>query len=340
MKKLKVIFIGVIMLAFVSGAAFSQTDLFNINALQRAIGDFADDVALSLPFNSTMGLNWSDAHIGKFFPSLPPHFGVGITTGFTTFGNGSFDGVLNSIGAGGVIPSELTNLGMPMLGYTVDARIGGFFLPFDVGVKFGIIPPLKLDGYAIDYLLVGADIRYAVVDSKLSPIKVSVGIGYNHLKGGIAVPLGKGLSFEEPTTGYKLSLGDPKLGFLWGTDTIELKGQVSFKLPFITPYAGAGLSMAFSHAGYKFNTNIKVYDDQDTEVASGIPNEVISALNNMGITGVTSNGFESIKKEDSFNMRLFGGISLNLTVVRFDLNVLYNLTGGQVGVTFGARVQI
>ena len=324
MKRLKTILIGTVLMLFISGAAYSQYD---INDIQKAIGDFADEIHESVPFYSTLGLNWSDAYIGKFFPSLPPHFGVGINAGFTTFGSGAFKSVLNAVGAGGALPAPLENIGAPLLGYTVEARLGGIVLPFDIGVKLGILP-LDLSDYSIDYLLVGADIRYAVLDKPLSPIKVSIGVGYNHLKGGIRVPLGSGFDLDLPGS-ETITMSDPKLGFLWGTDTIELKGQVSLKLPFITPYAGAGISVAFTHAGYEFKSDL-----------GGISDAEIGALSSLGITGISNSGFQYIDNNTSFNMRLFGGISFNLTVVRFDFSVLYNMIGGQFGASFGTRIQI
>jgi len=334
MKGLKIVFIGALLMLLVSGAAFSQTipEIPDLNDLNKTVDGFAKEIHESVPFYSTLGLNWSDAYIGKFFPSLPPHFGIGLTTGFTTFGSGSVKKVLGIIDQGDKLPDFLEDIGLPMLGYTVEARLGGIILPFDVGVKLGILP-LEGWGFAADYLLVGADIRYALLDKPILP-KVSVGIGYYHLKGGIRFPLGDGLELDVPSTSHELKLGSPKMGFLWGTDTFELKVQVSFRLPFITPYAGAGLSMSTSHAGYEFRSTVSVNGEE------GIPTEVIDALKNMGIAGISQNGFEYINEKTSFNMRLFGGISLNLTIIRFDINVLYNMTGGQFGASFGTRIQI
>jgi hypothetical protein len=331
MRKFKTILIGITILLLISGAAFAQNE---IKELQNAFGKFSDNVAVAIPFNSTIGLNWSDAYIGQLL-GVPPHFGFGISTGFTTLGMGSIDGVLNAAGGGGSIPSFLKNIGMPMPAYTVEGRIGGFILPFDFGLKFGILP-LDLSSFALDYLLIGFDIRYAVIDNKLSPIKLSVGAGYNYLKGGIRVPMGDSSFNVEDSVGgnHVIKLDDTRIGFLWGTHCYDLKGQVSFKLPLITPYAGVGLSVAFSHAGYEFRTTLT--DD----LGNPIGNEVIEALKDLGISGISDNGFKSISNITSFNMRLFGGISFNMTVFKLDLTAMYNLTGGNFGATIAGRFQL
>jgi len=324
------------LLVFASAPAFSQPQIQDI---QNAANKFSEDVTVAIPFNSTIGLNWSDAYIGQLI-GVPPHFGIGISTGFTTLGTGSIDGILNAIGGGAqnAIPSFLRGMGMPLPAYTVEGRIGGFILPFDIGFKFGILP-LDLQEFAIDYLLIGVDVRYAVIDHKLSPIKLSVGVGYNYMKGGITIPIGDA-SFQLTEGGqtYTFSLNDPKIGFIWGTHCFELKGQVSFKLPFITPYAGAGLSMAFSNAGYRFSSNLSVATGgSPVDINDPIIQDALKAL---GISNITENGFGSIIDSTSFNMRLFGGISFNLALFRIDLSVMYNLTGGNYGFTIGGRFQL
>ena len=51
-----------------------------ISALSRAIFQtFATAAASSLPLETSVGLNWSDAYIGQF-----PHFGIGLTVGAAT----------------------------------------------------------------------------------------------------------------------------------------------------------------------------------------------------------------------------------------------------------------
>ena len=49
-------------------------------------------LAKALPYNTSVGLNWSDAFIGKF-----PRFGVGITVGTTLMPYSAFQGVAETL---------------------------------------------------------------------------------------------------------------------------------------------------------------------------------------------------------------------------------------------------
>jgi hypothetical protein len=70
-------------------------------------------------------------------------------------------------------------------------RIGGFFLPFDIGFKVDFIPDVDLEfeggvSTKLKYLLLGFDLRYAIlVDKPLLPA-ISVASCLNFLNGGIS----------------------------------------------------------------------------------------------------------------------------------------------------------
>ncbi|HUX22859.1 MAG TPA: hypothetical protein VMW69_16605, partial [Spirochaetia bacterium] len=67
---------GVLALSVLVGTgAFAQTAP-SFSSVQTSFQSFADDVASSLPYASTIGLNWSWSYIGKL-----PHFGVGLAGG-------------------------------------------------------------------------------------------------------------------------------------------------------------------------------------------------------------------------------------------------------------------
>ncbi|MCL2760006.1 MAG: hypothetical protein FWD22_07320 [Treponema sp.] len=314
---------------------FSQN---TIDKLQDNVNLFSETIVKSLPFSSTMGLNWSDAYIGQLF-DLPPHFGIGVSAGFTTMPIGSISDLAGMFGYD--LPDF--KAGFPLPGYTVEARGGGIILPFDIGVKFGIIPESELlsnmmGGAKIKYQLFGADLRYSLINSKVLPVKLSIGLGYNYLSGGISKSLPiDSLSFDfysaEADTDVSLAVPTPDLGILWKTNTMELKAQISFPLVVITPYAGAGISWAWSEAGYQVKSKIQVN-------GADITDSMIEDLKGLGVSGITDNGFESILKDDNFNMRLFGGFSLNITVLRIDLTAMYNVMNNGFGFTVGTRFQL
>jgi hypothetical protein len=330
----KITVICAVILLLAAAPAFSQST--DLSALRKNVDAFSDKFSKSLPFNATMGLNWSDAYIGQLF-SVPPHFGIGFNLGFTTVDIGSLGDLMGALGAGSKI-SDLPDVGgLPLPGYTIDARIGGLFLPFDIGFKIGYLSPGALEsmlGVGVNYLLVGADIRYSLINVKVLPIKLSLGLGYNYLEGGLSTNVGSAQTFDfnDGGTPHTLELTAPRLGFNWSSKVLELKAQVSFPLLIITPYAGVGLSVAWTTSGYSVTSQLTV--------DGGSFDPYASTLKSYGLDGLTSNGFESMNDVTSFNMRIFGGISFNITVIRLDFTGMYNFFDNNWGITFGTRFQM
>ncbi|MDR0410713.1 MAG: hypothetical protein LBH75_01905 [Treponema sp.] len=300
--------------------------------LQKNVDSFSSELAMSLPFNASMGLNWSDAYIGKFL-GVPPHFGVGVSGGFTSLNSVAFDDLLDNFGVSLPIGEMLLS------SYVVEGRLGGFFLPFDVGVKFGILPQVDFgDRLKIDHLLAGADIRFAVVEGNVILPRISVGVGFNFLKGALTAPLDNGVSFNVDEK--VLTLTQPEATFSWETKSIDLKAQVSKSFLIITPYAGFGASYAWSNMGYSVESKIR-YDGSDVDNAA--ISEIKEKLASAGVPGLdklSANGFSSIVAAEGWTFRAFLGLSLNVFIVKFDLTGMYNFIDSNYGATMGVRMQI
>ena len=302
----------------------------SIESLTDAMDSFADSMALALPFNASMGLNWSDAYIGRFFPSIPPHFGAGVALGFTTMDIDPLRGLLGKFG----FPDTLPDWGgFPIPGAIVEGRLGGFFLPFDMGVKVGFLPfnPGPVD--RLDNFLVGADIRYAVMEGNLILPTISVGVGINYLSGGIERGLDDvHLGFMGPEGADTLIITAPRLGVEWETVTLDFRAQVSRSILIITPYVGIGASHGWSRVSYGM--------DADIGSSYHSPEEVRAILRQMGIDTDGEAGFSSEREINGWSFRAFGGISFNLPLIRLDLTGLWNMRDGNFGVTLGARFQL
>jgi hypothetical protein len=337
----KAIFIGLILWIFAAVPVFSQTQ--QIDAIKSSVETFSEKMALALPFNSTIGLNWSDSYIGMF-TSIPPHLGIGVTAGFTTI---DFDSINKLLGAfGQQLPSIdslsfIEDTGFPLPGYTIDARIGGLILPFDVGIKFGYIPQNALnrlfEDINLSQMLIGADIRYALVISKVLPLRLSVGAGFNFLQGKIStsIPAGRSFQFDSYGITNTITLDDPDLAIEWRTTTVELKAQVTLPYKFFTPYLGVGAGYAWTQSGYKVSApNLYVN-------GGSISDEQKKLLEDYyGLTDVSEKGFETINKYHNFMLRSFGGVSINLFYVRLDLTAMYEVMGRKFGATVGLRFQL
>lgn len=331
--------------------AFGGFALDFTTEVKPAFEQFAQDVANSLPFNSSIGLGWSDAYIGQF-----PHFGIGVTAGATAIPADSVKTVTSALSI--TLPSEFSyaeKYGFPVPAYTFDARIGGFGIPFDIGVKVGYVPPDAMQKMglpvSLDYLLVGADFRFALLKDKGFVPALSLGAGYTFMKGSLSVPglmsgpltLG---NFQVPdgSGGYDihtLELTDPSVNFSWDTNAIEVKAELSKNLLIFTPHLGAGASFSFgSHAGGGLQSSLLI--DGLTPTQDEI-NQIIQAFKDAGKTppDLTTTGI-IVKKAApvGWGARVFGGLSVNLFVLRLDLCGMYNIMSNSLGGSANVRVQL
>jgi opacity protein-like surface antigen len=337
----------ILILICAANSAFSQPT--RLADLQSSADIFADSIAKSLPLNSMIGNNWSDAYIGQIL-DIPPHFGAGISAGFTTV---DFSAVREILGGFGIkVPfnenESIKSMGLPLPGYTVEARIGGVKFPFDFGIKAGFLPQELLGKMIPDfdlnfkYMLLGADIRYSFLkENKILPVRFSAGLGFNFLDGGIGASLPEGLefTFENPenSNNYKLTPTEAKADLVWRTMNAELKAQVSFPFKLVTPYAGAGVSYAMSQAGYKV-TGTKLNIDRDS--INDVEKLLMDEEGKYKLTGISGTGFETIKKYNGISARAFGGASINLAYFRIDVTGMYEFISGNFGATIGLRFQL
>jgi hypothetical protein len=311
-------------------SAFSQNLLGD---LQDSTNKFADALAKSLPFNSTVGLNWSDAYIGQLI-GMPPHLGVGVSGGIATMDYGVVEEMLKEFSIS--MPFSLNKMILP--GYTAEVRIGGLILPFDGGFKVGILPGVNMgDNFKLDYTLVGGDIRYSLLRDRAALPKISLGFGINYLTGGIRSSVG-GQSFSFGTSSPNtLSLDDSRVNLSWSTLTYDLKAQISKSFLILTPYLGLGTTYAQSRAGYAVDTQLRYNGAPVTD-----PAQIAADLEKAGISGIDfgARGFSSTHHSSGWGLRVFGGFSLNATVVKFDFTGMYSILDSNYGATMGVRFQL
>jgi len=320
----KPILILLVILMLAASPVFAKDISINFDELQKATENFANDMSKALPFYSTIGLNWSDAYIGSF-----PHFGVGLSTGLITIDNKSINKMMNSFGFPIIKDLPLIdNSHFPLPADSLEARIGIPVIPVDFGIKFGLLPQKWLKSFLdieIRNMLFGFDVRYVIINSKIFPMRLSVGLGYNQLSGGISYSK-ENLQFIDNANDINITGGkDSKVDIMWGTKCIELKMQASFPYKIVTPYAGAGLSYAWSEAGFEVS-GLSIGDADEQK------------LKKYGTA--SKDDFKLIINKKDFNTRVFGGISINLAYVRLDLTGMYEFSGHNYGATIGLRFQM
>ena len=317
----------------------------DIGDLQKGGEALSKELAKALPFNSTLGLNWSDAYIGQLL-AVPLHFGVGVMGGVTTIDAQEMAGLLEDLGfdAGDMGDS------LPLPAVAAEGRVGGFILPFDVGFKVGFIPASvgeslsdAAGGLDVDYLLVGADVRYAVLKGGLVMPKISVGLGFNYMKGGLSTSVGTDQSFTymtSPSTSATITATAPDVGLEWRTTTLDFKVQASKSLLIITPYIGLGMTYGWSNAGYFVKSTIE--DGSGNEISQSDIDSLNDYLEQAGYDplDIDAGGFSAAHDVSGMAFRAFGGMSVNLFVLKLDLTGLYNFSDGSYGITLGTRFQL
>ena len=318
-------------------AAGFATAQITYSSLESDFKDFSDDMAGALPYASTLGLNWSDAYLGGF-----PHFGVGLTTGFVSLPSDSFEAVATQLGVD--LPSFVTgSLGVPLPAYTVDARVGIPILPIDVGVKGGFLSPGMLEdmtgGVGIDYMMLGGDVRWGVMKGGLILPSVSIGVGYNYLTGGIymdgvtpAQTIDFGGADYNGVTAINLTSGD--MYYNWNANIIDVKAQASKSFLILTPSVGVGYSYGFSSAGGGIDATIT------DQTSTPLTDSQISAIEDALDMDISNSGFSILSEANGGSLRVWGGCSFNIVVLKLDLTAMYNLSSQSLGAALNARIQI
>lgn len=325
----KIGFIVLVMLLL----AMSLTAQYDAGELLAGFEGFSSDMAQTLPLASNIGLNWNDASMKGF-----PHFGVGLTMGMVVIPSESFDTLNQYIGLSEFQKiSEYIGMGAPLPVYSLDARLGIPVLPMDVGVKLGVVTPGMKDmapvDFGFEYNLIGADVRWTVMEGKAFMPELSVGVGYNHLSGSITMdgPASQTIDVTSTGAGTNLNVGTSDIILEWESEVIDLKAQASMKLLMFNFSAGLGYSYGFSTAGGGFDAVV------DLDGVALTPAE-IDQLAAAGID-VSGSGLSVLSEVEGGTLRAFGGFGVQLAIVKFDLGAIYGIDSGTLGVSTNIRVQ-
>ncbi len=300
--------------------------------------------------NTTILLVNPDAYIGNLFPSNPFHFAAGVALSGTVFNTKDIvtpmqnisnimteelkDSDFSNLGIGGsTVSLDLSfdlpaQIPLPTAGASV--RLGGLFLPFDVGFYGTYAIPGSLDSFVfsdfsatIKYTSFGLDLRYRVLEEKGLLPEISVGCGYTYINEGIIFDAEKNFAVENS------SLGNVKGSFKTNADldikqhNIFAQVQVSKRLiKVFTPYIGTRLALEKNTT--EINWSYSTYHDFDP-----------------GIEDLNKNC--NYKKSSDFgncNAQLFGGLGLNLAIIQLGFNVQWNPKSNYLTAGFSTSLKI
>ncbi|MDR3284870.1 MAG: hypothetical protein LBS97_06820 [Treponema sp.] len=298
----------------------------DLTGVQSNLNNFLSTVFTTLP-NSAVQQNISaEAFIGKLLPSVPPHFNAGLTFGVARLPMGellgALDGLTSAANTVNNIPGVSTIPGIDIINTVVDfldaardnvafpsvtfnGRIGGFFLPFDLGFSFMMIPSIELESLAFDYFSLDINARYAILEESLLLPTVSVGIGYNHMAASI-------------------NTGSDNLGVNTDLKTDALYGlvQISKTILILTPYIGFNAIFAGGDGDWEFKFS------QPFTVA-GHTGDIAK-----GLKGTVSQEFGELYPQ------LFGGLAFKFGFIQMTLGGSYDLLHKIWGASLSTRFKM
>ncbi len=285
---------------------------------------------------------WSDAYIGKLFPSVPPHFGAGVSAGGTFIETkalsnaiGTIITEINSHAAGATTDFNFTVPDqIPLPSASVHVRIGGFILPFDIGVygAYFDLNTLKFEDFTgtVNYYTIGGDIRYAIMKGSTTLPKLSVGAGYirTHLAFSMT-----GASTYSGTVGSTpasvTANADTNTSF--DLNTIFVQAQISKKFLILTPYAGvrAYVTSSKSHYDYSYSSTYEI---------GGVPQGNVPGGNGSSSRDYGTDAFNF----DWNNIRpqLYAGLGLNLLFVNCTVGGCWNMRNNLLSANVNVCIKI
>lgn len=310
-------------------AIFVSTSIFANETINNSFDSLIDTFSSYTPENTSMLFVQPEAYIGKLFPSFPPHLTAGISAS-GTFLDTSFlsdltktitdqisSSLKQSLGSDTTVSDSFKSFGkIPIPTAAINARIGGIFLPFDLGVfatsTFNAFNDKKINNdytLGLTYNSFGADLRFRVLEEDVLFPSVSVGAGYIYTERNLSVNGKFSSEITYENTPAIATIGTD-INAKIKTHSIFLSTQVSKKIAFLVPFAGFRLFLNSTDYSYdwKYNTECKEVTDK-------------------GISMPSENGSNSEVKNFDFSKispQLFAGLGFNFAVFQIGLNGAYN----------------
>ena len=277
---------------------------------------FCDELADAIP-NVQMQQNvWAPAWVGNYL-----HFGFGINVGVSDLDISMLKEIAISLGIDEIADVQ-DDLYFPTV--TADFRIGGVFLPFDVGFTFFSLDTSDLgssieeamDPISFSLYAVGFDVRYALLQggAYFRP-RMSVSAGFYYTDGGIYVA-------DE----------DAKASLDFQSITWVLGAQGSVKFMCFIPFAGI--------RGLFTKTTVDWYAEANwPEILTDVDDEYYTLLSNALNWGILPDTLEgSNTSEFSFHPQIYGGFGLDLLALDITFSGTYDFVSAIGSIALSMRI--
>lgn len=273
---MKKIIASIVMTAAFAGSVFAVGP--DKTKIKKGFDDLGTSFASALPQVTGMQNIYADAYIGKLFPTAIPHFGAGLNASLIKVDTSALDDIFDELG----ISASGVNNKMYLPSASLDFRLGGIILPFDVGFIALKTPSIDIKDISLGFTTFGVDVRYAILEDGLVCPGLSVGLGY----------LYNGIDFD-------YSKGGSKVSYDIGVHSIYSTVQVSKNIFVVTPFAGARFMVSSSNIDWSW------------DLGAGLPGTKDSG-------SCSSGGFDF----GNLQTQLYVGCGLNLVVFQTTLTVM------------------
>lgn len=314
MKLLKKLSLSALLLAGAVSFSFATdyekiaSELVNgtlLSTVNSGLDDFASELGFAVPQAAVQQNVYADAFIGKVFPAVPPHFAVGFNTGFTHLNTSGLAKAADSLGIDGVND----DLYFPVL--NADIRIGGLFLPFDVGFSFMTLDVSSLNtmdaDFTAEFTTFAVDARYALLEDGLVTPGISLGVGFSMNSG----TFGASNKYAEVTVDYNVK-----------TLYTQLQISKALNIPVVsigfTPFLG--LRALVSDYSNDWSWNV----EYDSKSAKSL--------------GLKTSGTASSDGFGGFQPQVYGGVGFNFMLIQLTASACADLRhiGGDDNLWSGA----
>lgn len=286
-------------------------------AAVNGLDGFCKDLCDTLPNTQTLQNVWAQSWIGMLIPNV--HFGLGVNAGAAML---DIDSLLEVANALNIDVSDLPSK-MVFPTATLDLRIGGIVLPFDLGFTISSLDSSKIGALddaikpcAFDYFSIGGDIRYKLLDTggKVFNARVSASAGGYFTKGSVNV--------ED-------SGSSSKVGMDFKSTTLFVGAQASAKALCFIPFLGGRVAFTKASVDWEADADWKGILDDNTQIADVIGWGILPSH----FDGSSDSGWK-------VRPQVYGGLGIDLFVIDLTVSASYDVIAGIVGGALSARLSI
>jgi hypothetical protein len=319
---------------------FTQQQSLTMAELSEELSDLATDMAGTVPFMASIGLDWEDTYIGQL-TDFPPHWGFGLTIGATTSKIDNINTLLSKFGYesdDGFVSKQL------LPAYVAEVRLGGFNMaPFDIGLKFGLLPYVPIFTNSINYeaCVYGLDFRWRIVEENLNFPAISIGVEIDHANGGLR----RSMNSLITTPMGDMVINGGTAGVVWDAWVFNLKliAAKNFWDPRITVFGGMLLGAAITKTGYQFTDGDSIYINGNrlSNMSESQLGDIQSAL--QGAAGknttfvVNDNSITGWIDVAGFNFNVHQGIAFRFEYVSLSVSLMWDVVHFEMGANISLK---